>query len=229
MYARHGKRLLDFLLGAMLSLLLVPLLVVVAVVVACAMGRPVIFRQLRTGRNGRNFTLYKFRTMTGACDVDGKLRSDRERLTWLGRMLRASSLDELPQLWNLVRGDVSLVGPRPLLPEYWDRYTTEQRRRHVVRPGMTGLAQVSGRQSLPFSKRFQLDNWYVDNLGLWVDLKIIAASVVVVISRRDVKHGQDVREVDDVGLHELTWREKQGTKGSGQHDHLPGTDRLKAA
>ena len=229
MYARHGKRLLDLLLGTIVALLLVPLLVVVAIVVACMMGLPIIFRQVRTGRDGRNFTLYKFRTMTGALDMDGNLRSDRERLTWLGKMLRASSLDELPQLWNLVRGDVSLVGPRPLLPEYWDCYTPEQRRRHVVRPGVTGLAQVSGRQSLPFSKRFQLDNWYVDNLGLWVDLKIIAASVVVVISRRDVKHGQDVREVDDVGLHELTRREKQGTKGNNQHDHLPGTDRLKAA
>ena len=229
MYARYGKRVLDLLLGILAALLLLPLLMVIAVAVACAMGRPVIFRQVRTGRDGRNFTLYKFRTMTGSLDVDGNLRSDRERLTWLGRVLRASSLDELPQLWNLIRGDVSLVGPRPLLPEYWDSYTPEQRRRHLVRPGMTGLAQVNGRQSLPFSKRFQLDNRYVDHLGLWVDLKIIAASVVVVISRRDVKHGQDVREVDDVGLHELTRQEQQGRKGNDHDDHLPGTDRLKAA
>lgn len=180
------KRGLD-ILGASIGLVVfgVPMLLIAAVIYE-TMGRPVLFRQLRPGLNGRPFCLYKFRTMANARDESGRLLPDDERLTRLGRWLRASSLDELPELWNVLKGDMSLVGPRPLLMEYLDRYTPEQARRHEVKPGMTGWAQVNGRNAISWEDKFRLDVWYVDNWSLWLDLKILIMTFVKVLRREGI-------------------------------------------
>jgi len=141
------------------------------------MGRPVLFRQNRPGLNGRAFELLKFRTMTDARDDRGQVLPDEKRLTGLGRLLRRTSLDELPQLVNIIRGDMSLVGPRPLLMEYLDRYTEEQSRRHTVKPGITGWAQINGRNALSWEDKFRLDVWYVDNRSIWLDIKILLITI----------------------------------------------------
>jgi lipopolysaccharide/colanic/teichoic acid biosynthesis glycosyltransferase len=196
------KRGMDVAVSALSLLALSPLLAIVWLLVLWRMGRPAIFRQRRPGRGGRPFTVYKFRTMTDARGPDGRLLPDARRFTGLGRFLRASSIDELPQLWNVLRGDLSLVGPRPLLMEYLERYTPEQARRHEVRPGITGLAQVTGRNAMPFSKRLELDVYYVDHGSLAMDLKILVLTVLRVVGRRlDDGAGQDVTLVDDLGLH----------------------------
>ena len=179
-----AKRVFDVVCAGILLVLLAPLFVVVAIVVRAALGPPVIFRQARPGRGGKPFTLYKFRTMVQT----GPGVADAERLTPIGRALRAASLDELPELWNVIRGDMSLVGPRPLLVEYLDRYTPEQARRHEVRPGITGWAQVEGRNALPWEERFALDVWYVDHRSFALDLKILARTFWAVASRRGVAH-----------------------------------------
>jgi len=168
-----GKRLFDILVAAGGLVLLSPMLVVVAVVVRSGLGSPVLFRQRRPGLDGRPFELVKFRTMTPASAGSDMLASDAERLTRLGRFLRAYSLDELPELWNVLKGDMSLVGPRPLLMQYLDRYTEEQARRHLVKPGLTGWAQVNGRNALTWEEKFALDVWYVDNRSMALDLKIL--------------------------------------------------------
>jgi lipopolysaccharide/colanic/teichoic acid biosynthesis glycosyltransferase len=168
-----GKRLFDILVAAGGLVLLSPMLVVVAVVVRSGLGSPVLFRQRRPGLDGRPFELVKFRTMTPAPAGSDMLASDAERLTRLGRFLRAYSLDELPELWNVLKGDMSLVGPRPLLMQYLDRYTEEQARRHLVKPGLTGWAQVNGRNALTWEEKFALDVWYVDNRSMALDLKIL--------------------------------------------------------
>lgn len=181
--------------------LLSPVLGIVAILVRIRLGRPVLFRQVRPGMNGRMFPLYKFRTMTDARGADGRLLPDAVRLTPLGRFLRRTSLDELPELWNVMKGDMSLVGPRPLLPEYLGSYTLEQARRHDVRPGVTGLAQMNGRNAIPFSERIRLDLEYVDGWSLWLDLRIIVKSLYLVIFCRLYDGaGQDVTKVDDLGL-----------------------------
>jgi len=172
-YARRGKRALDLCLGACVLLLASPLVVVVGGLVRVFLGHPVIFRQRRPGLRGIPFTLLKFRTMTDALDSGGRLLPDARRLTPFGRLLRAASLDELPELWNVVRGDMSLVGPRPLLMQYLPRYTPEQSRRHDVRPGLTGWAQINGRNVLTWEEKFTLDVWYVDHLSCWLDVKIV--------------------------------------------------------
>ena len=196
------KRATDLAVAATVLLCASPMLACVAMLIWWKMGRPVLFRQVRPGRFGRPFTLYKFRTMSDARGPDGRLLPDAERFTPLGRFLRASSIDELPQLWNVLRGEVSLVGPRPLLTEYLERYTPEQARRHDVRPGITGLAQVTGRNSLPFSKRLELDVYYVDHGNLAMDLKILVLTLLKVVGRRlDDGAGQHVSVVDDLGLH----------------------------
>jgi lipopolysaccharide/colanic/teichoic acid biosynthesis glycosyltransferase len=193
---------MDVAVSALSLVALSPLLAIVWFLVLLRMGRPAIFRQRRPGRCGRPFTVYKFRTMTDARGPDGRLLPDAQRFTGLGRFLRASSLDELPQLWNVLRGDLSLVGPRPLLMEYLERYTPEQARRHEVRPGITGLAQITGRNAMPFSKRLELDVYYVDHGSLAMDLKILVLTVLRVLGRRlDDGAGQDVTVVDDLGLH----------------------------
>jgi lipopolysaccharide/colanic/teichoic acid biosynthesis glycosyltransferase len=174
------KRPLDVIGAALLLVVAAPALVLAMPAVLVAMGRPVFYRQWRTGKDGRPFLLLKLRTMRSG---DG---ADAARLTPLGRLLRTASLDELPQLWNVLRGDMSLVGPRPLLPEYLGRYTTEQARRHAVRPGITGLAQVSGRNALSWPEKLALDVEYVDRASLGLDLRILARTVACVLRPRGV-------------------------------------------
>ena len=180
------KRVLDFLTALFALILFAPLLLVLAVLVRINLGAPVLFSQRRPGRNGKIFTMWKFRSMINACDASGNLRSDAERLTRFGQWLRASSLDELPELWNILCGDMSLVGPRPLLIEYLPLYSPEQARRHEVRPGLTGWAQINGRNALSWEEKFRLDVWYVDHRTFWLDLKVIALTVVKVLGRKDV-------------------------------------------
>lgn len=183
---KAAKRLFD-VVGASLALVaLSPIIALVAAIVRTRIGSPVFFRQIRPGRDGEPFRIIKFRTMTDEKAPDGALLPDEERLVEAGRRLRRWSLDELPELWNVVTGDMSLVGPRPLLMDYLPRYTAEQARRHEVRPGVTGLAQVSGRNDLPWEDRFELDVWYVDNWSIWLDLKIVVMTVGRVFTGRGV-------------------------------------------
>ena len=171
------KRAFDVVAAAAtLAILAAPMLAIAGAVRIC-LGKPVLFTQLRPGRHGIPFRLIKFRTMREAVDAEGRALPDEERLTRLGQFLRAASLDELPELWNVLRGDMSLVGPRPLMMEYLPLYTPEQARRHGVRPGITGWAQVNGRNSLSWEEKFELDVWYVDHASFWLDLKIIALTV----------------------------------------------------
>jgi lipopolysaccharide/colanic/teichoic acid biosynthesis glycosyltransferase len=172
-YRRIGKRIFDLLITMPALVLFSPVLVVVALLVRAKLGTPVFFRQERPGLHGKPFMMVKFRTMTDARDAQGTLLPDAERLTRFGRFLRSSSLDELPELWNVLRGDMSLVGPRPLLMEYLPLYSTEQMRRHEVRPGITGWAQVNGRNAISWEEKFALDVWYVDNCSLVLDLRIL--------------------------------------------------------
>ena len=180
------KRALDVSVALPGLIVVSPLMLVVAGAIFLSMGRPVIFRQRRPGKNRVPFTLYKFRTMRNEKDKSGSLLSDAERLTVVGRMLRAISLDELPQLWNVLRGDLSLVGPRPLLMQYLDRYTPEQMRRHEVLPGITGWAQVNGRNTLSWPEKFKLDVWYVDHWSLALDLRILWKTFWLVITRQGI-------------------------------------------
>jgi sugar transferase EpsL len=180
------KRGLDVLVSAVLLLLLAPLLLCIALLTRWKMGPPVVFRHERPGRHGRGFTLYKFRTMNDARDVDGNLLPDEQRLTALGKFLRRASLDELPQLWNVLRGDMSLVGPRPLLMEYLDYYTPEQARRHAVKPGITGWAQIHGRNAIAWEDKFVLDVWYVDHASLALDIYILALTAWKVCRREGI-------------------------------------------
>jgi lipopolysaccharide/colanic/teichoic acid biosynthesis glycosyltransferase len=181
-----SKRLTDILLSALGLVLLAPVMAAVAVAVAVALGRPVLFRQVRPGLGGRPFRLVKFRTMLDAVGPDGTSLADAERLTRFGRFLRATSLDELPELWNVLRGDMSLVGPRPLLMQYLPLYSPEQARRHEVRPGLTGWAQVNGRNALSWADKLALDTWYVDHRNLRLDLRILLLTVASVLSRAGI-------------------------------------------
>jgi sugar transferase EpsL len=195
MYRRFGKRLLDLALSLTALVLLSPFIAALALTVRQRLGTPVLFRQQRPGLDGQIFTIYKFRTMTDARDEQGHLLPDAERLTPFGRFLRSASLDELPELWNILRGDMSLVGPRPLLMQYLDRYTPEQARRHEVRPGITGWAQVNGRNALTWEQKFALDVWYVDHLSLWLDVKIIVMTLWKILSREGISQpGQATAE-----------------------------------
>ena len=186
MYQRVFKRVLDFSLSAAALLLLSPVMAAVAVLVAVKLGRPVIFCQTRTGWREKPFQLYKFRTMTDARDEAGNLLPDEARLPPFGRMLRSTSLDELPEFWNILLGQMSLVGPRPLLPRYLPRYSEEQRRRHDVRPGLTGLAQVKGRNALSWGEKFRYDVAYARHVTFWGDVKILAATVKLVLRREGI-------------------------------------------
>jgi lipopolysaccharide/colanic/teichoic acid biosynthesis glycosyltransferase len=180
------KRALD-IMGAVFGLIVFsPILIVIALMICREMGSPVLFRQTRPGRHGKPFQMIKFRTMRNAIDTDGRPLPDAERLTKLGHFLRSSSLDELPELWNVLKGEMSLVGPRPLLMEYLPLYSPEQARRHEVRPGVTGWAQVNGRNAISWDEKFALDIWYVDNRSLWLDLKIIWLTIRKVIKRDDI-------------------------------------------
>jgi lipopolysaccharide/colanic/teichoic acid biosynthesis glycosyltransferase len=161
-------------------------LALVAMLVRLTLGSPILFRQQRPGLHGQPFTIYKFRTMTDACDAQGNLFPDAERLTPFGRFLRSTSLDELPELLNVLKGNMSLVGPRPLLMQYMDRYTPAQRRRHEVKPGITGWAQVKGRNAITWEEKFALDVWYVDHQSLWLDLKIIVLTTWKILKREGI-------------------------------------------
>jgi lipopolysaccharide/colanic/teichoic acid biosynthesis glycosyltransferase len=188
-YHRRGKRLLDLAVALPAVLLAAPALVVAALLVRLRLGSPILFRQARPGRGGEPFTLYKLRTMRDRRDPAGELLGDEARLTPLGRFLRRASLDELPTLWNVVRGEMSLVGPRPLLLEYLPRYSAEQARRHEVPPGITGWAQIHGRNTLTWEEKFSRDIWYVDHVSLGLDLRILGATLLAVF-RRDGIHAE---------------------------------------
>ncbi|HWB07137.1 MAG TPA: sugar transferase [Verrucomicrobiales bacterium] len=182
----RSKRCFDLILLLAAAPLWLPLLAITAVVVRCSIGRPVLFSQQRPGLGARLFLLRKFRTMTNACDATGQLLPDSERLTAAGRWLRASSLDELPGLLSVLRGEISLVGPRPLLPAYLPLYTPDQARRHQVLPGITGWAQVNGRNRIPWEEKFEMDVWYVDHASLGLDLYIIMRTLLKVLRREGI-------------------------------------------
>ncbi|MCH2159792.1 MAG: sugar transferase [Oleiphilaceae bacterium] len=180
------KRMLDALIALAALVAFIPIMLVVSVLIAKSMGTPVLFRQTRPGLSGKPFDMIKFRTMRDAVDKHGNQLPDSERLTKLGRFLRSSSLDELPELWNVLKGDMSIVGPRPLLMEYLPLYSDEQKRRHEVRPGVTGWAQVNGRNAISWDEKFKLDVWYVDNQSFWLDVKILFMTVVKVFKREGI-------------------------------------------
>ena len=180
------KRLLDIVIASSALVLLSPVYALVAYKVKKNLGSPVLFRQLRPGLHGKPFEMVKFRTMKDALDLDGNPLPDSERLTAFGKMLRSTSLDEMPELWNVIKGDMSIVGPRPLLMEYLPLYNREQAKRHNVRPGITGHAQVNGRNAISWEKKFELDTWYVENQSLWLDFKIMLKTVKKVIAKDDI-------------------------------------------
>lgn len=186
MYEVLIKRPLDIFMALSVLFLLYPFLFVIAIIVRMRLGSPILFKQERPGLYGQPFMMMKFRTMTNARDADGNLLSDEERLTSFGKFLRSTSLDELPELMNVLRGDMSLIGPRPLLMRYLERYTPEQARRHEVRPGITGWAQINGRNAISWKDRFELDIWYVDHLSLWLDMKILFMTISKVLKREGI-------------------------------------------
>ncbi len=194
------KRVMDVVCAGAGLALLSPLLVATAVAVRWKLGSPVLFRQRRPGLGGRPFTIFKFRTMREPQAGQSRFVSDEERLTPLGRFLRRSSIDELPELLNVLKGDMSLVGPRPLLMQFLERYTAEQAKRHDMPPGITGLAQISGRQHIPFSKRLELDVSYVEGWSLGLDLRILLRTLLVVVRGSGVESGQRIADIDDIGL-----------------------------
>lgn len=210
-YRRYGKRLMDIVLSLCALVLLSPLMLVVALLVRIKLGSPVIFRQERPGLNEKIFTLYKFRTMTDERDENGRLLPDAQRLTKFGRWLRSTSLDELPELFNILKGDMSIVGPRPLLVEYLSLYDNQQRRRHEVRPGLTGLAQVSGRNSIEWEDKFRLDIDYVDSMCLATDLKIMLMTVRKVLARESIEHTQ-TKTIYDALVRQQSAAEKRVTR-----------------
>lgn len=186
-YEKYIKRLLDVLLSALALVVLAPVLLIVAVLVRCKLGSPVLFKQPRPGKNGKIFNMYKFRTMTDARDENGNLLPDEVRLTAFGKWLRSTSLDELPELWCILKGDMSIVGPRPLLVEYLPFYTEEESHRHDVRPGLTGWAQINGRNNLMWEQKFAYDLEYVQNVSFRMDMKILIGTVGKVLFRKDVQ------------------------------------------
>lgn len=185
------KRLLDIIIASIALILLSPLYFYVAHKVKKNLGSPVLFRQVRPGLHGKPFEMIKFRSMKDAVDAQGNPLPDSERLTPFGRMLRSSSLDEMPELWNVIKGDMSIVGPRPLLMEYLPLYNQEQAKRHLVRPGMTGHAQVNGRNAISWEEKFKLDTWYVENQSVWLDFKIMLKTVKKVLAKDDINADND--------------------------------------
>ncbi|MEH1710870.1 sugar transferase [Acinetobacter pittii] len=196
------KRLLDIIIASVALILLSPLYFYVAYKVKKNLGSPVLFRQVRPGLHGKPFEMIKFRTMKDATDAQGNPLPDSERLTPFGKMLRSTSLDEMPELWNVIKGDMSIVGPRPLLMEYLPLYNKEQAKRHDVRPGMTGHAQVNGRNAIGWDEKFKLDTWYVENQSLWLDFKIMLQTVRKVIAK------DDINEVGEATMSKFTGSEK---------------------
>lgn len=201
------KRLLDIIIASIALILLSPLYAFVAYKVKKNLGSPVLFRQVRPGLHGKPFEMIKFRTMKDAVDEQGNPLPDSERLTPFGQMLRSTSLDEMPELWNVIKGDMSVVGPRPLLMEYLPLYSPEQAKRHDVRPGMTGHAQVNGRNAIGWEEKFKLDTWYVENQSIWLDFKIMFKTVHKVLAKDDIS-----------AEGEATMTKFTGTKTDNLHD-----------
>ncbi|MDD4853753.1 MAG: sugar transferase [Acinetobacter towneri] len=196
------KRLLDIIIASIALILLSPLYFYVAHKVKKNLGSPVLFRQVRPGLHGKPFEMIKFRSMKDAVDAQGNPLPDSERLTPFGKMLRSSSLDEMPELWNVIKGDMSIVGPRPLLMEYLPLYNQEQAKRHLVRPGMTGHAQVNGRNAISWEEKFKLDTWYVENQSVWLDFKIMLKTVKKVLAK------DDINEAGEATMSKFTGSEK---------------------
>ena len=190
------KRIIDFLTAFSLLVLLAPVFLFVGMGVRLFLGAPVIFKQMRPGKDERIFEMVKFRTMTDATDTKGNLLSDTERLTGFGKFLRATSMDELPELWNVLKGEMSLVGPRPLLKKYLPFYSKSERKRHLVRPGITGWAQINGRNETNWNKRLELDVWYVENWSIWLDLKILLLTPIKVLIRSGVNTDPRLEQLD---------------------------------
>jgi lipopolysaccharide/colanic/teichoic acid biosynthesis glycosyltransferase len=221
-YRRWGKRLIDVLGSAAALVLLSPMLIGIALLVRVFLGAPILFRQVRSGRGQKAFTILKFRTMTDDCDANGKALSDTLRLTALGRFLRATSLDELPELFNVLKGDMSLVGPRPLLPRYDAWYRPEELERFDGLPGITGWAQINGRNALSWDRRFEHDVWYVRTCGLWLDVKILLFTVVKVLRRENVQVNTDLtlRSLDEER------REKLAAQAKAPHEMAAATNEV---
>jgi lipopolysaccharide/colanic/teichoic acid biosynthesis glycosyltransferase len=186
------KRVFDIIFAIILIVLLMPLYIIVALVIFIDMGRPILFRQVRPGLNEKLFTIYKFRTMSDEKSSDGSLLPDEKRLTKLGKVIRALSLDELPQLFNVLKGDMSFVGPRPLLVEYLPLYSEREKKRHSVKPGITGWAQVNGRNAITWSEKFEYDLWYVENYSFLLDMKILLLTLLKVLQRSDIHSKESV-------------------------------------
>lgn len=193
MYAKYIKRTLDLILSLMALILLMPLMIIIGILVRINLGSPIIFKQKRPGKNEKIFTLYKFRTMTDKRDIDGNLLPDEYRLTKFGKFLRSTSLDELPELINIIKGDMAIVGPRPLLVEYLPYYTEEEKHRHDVRPGLTGLAQVNGRNEISWEEKLKYDTEYIKEISFYSDLKIIFKTIKKTIKRKDIKMGKELQ------------------------------------
>lgn len=191
MYAKYIKRTLDLILSLMALIVLMPLMIIIGILVRINLGSPIIFKQKRPGKNEKIFTLYKFRTMTDKRDIDGNLLPDEYRLTKFGKFLRSTSLDELPELINIIKGDMAIVGPRPLLVEYLPYYTEEEKHRHDVRPGLTGLAQVNGRNLLEWDEKLKKDLEYINSISVKNDLFIIFRTIINVIKRKDIAVGRE--------------------------------------
>ncbi len=203
MYKDCLKKIIDLLFGFLIFIFLIPILIFLSLFIFFSMGNPIFFKQERIGKNNKPFIMYKFRTMREPKDGENRLLSDADRVTKIGAFLRKTSLDELPEIINVIKGEMSLVGPRPLLDLHLELFSEKQLKRHDVKPGMTGLAQVMGRQSLSFKQRTDLDVKYVENLSLWLDIKIIIKTILVVLGADGIKTGQKFEEVDDVGLKDL--------------------------
>ena len=203
MYRDYLKNIMDIFCGFIIFILLLPILLILSFFVFFSMGSPIFFKQERIGRNNIPFIMYKFRTMREPKEGENRLLSDADRVTKVGAFLRKTSLDELPEIINVIKGEMSLVGPRPLLDLHLELFNDQQLKRHDVKPGMTGLAQVMGRQSLSFTQRTALDVKYVENLSLWLDIKIVVKTILVVLGADGIKTGQKFEEVDDVGLKDL--------------------------
>ncbi|MGL5150743.1 MAG: sugar transferase [Clostridium sp.] len=186
------KRLLDIIISGIALILLSPILIIVSILIAIKLGSPVFFVQERIGKNNKVFKMIKFRTMKNTTDKSGNLLSDEERLTKFGKTLRSLSIDELPELINIFKGDMSIVGPRPLLVEYLPFYSEEQKKRHDVLPGLTGYAQINGRNSISWTEKFKLDVWYVDNWSLWLDVKIFFSTIMKVFKREGINQGEGI-------------------------------------
>lgn len=191
MYAKYIKRILDLILSLMALIVLMPLMIIIGILVRINLGSPIIFKQKRPGKNEKIFTLYKFRTMTDKRDIDGNLLPDEYRPTKFGKFLRSTSLDELPELINIIKGDMAIVGPRPLLVEYLPYYTEEEKHRHDVRPGLTGLAQVNGRNAISWEEKLKYDTEYIKKISFYSDLKIIFKTIKKTIKREDILMGNE--------------------------------------